>query len=152
MSKDADGYFYFIDRIGDTYRWKGENVSTTEVELALRAFPGVEDALVYGVAVPHRDGRAGMAALVARPGADLAALHAHLAKRLPSYARPIFLRLRWKAGRTAALRLRKADFVADGFDPGRTADELYCSELQGQAFVRIDGALHARILAGEVAL
>jgi fatty-acyl-CoA synthase len=152
MSQDADGYFYFVDRIGDTYRWKGENVSTTEVELALRAFPGVEDALVYGVAVPHRDGRAGMAALVARPGIDLAALHAHLAKRLPSYARPIFLRLRWKAGRPVSLRLRKADLVADGCDPGRTADELYCSELQGRSFARLDAALHARILAGEAAL
>ena len=64
MRKDERGYFYFVDRIGDTFRWKGENVSTTEVAEAIGTFPGVDDANVYGVTVPGRDGRAGMAAIV----------------------------------------------------------------------------------------
>ena len=71
MRKDKDGYFYFIDRIGDTFRWKGENVSTTEVEEAVGAFDGILEANVYGVAVPGRDGRAGMAAIVAKDNLNL---------------------------------------------------------------------------------
>src|SRR5204863_6712202 len=64
LRKDEQGYFYFVDRIGDTFRWKGENVSTSEVSEAVTAFPGVAEANVYGVSIPGRDGRAGMAALV----------------------------------------------------------------------------------------
>ena len=94
MRRDSDGYFQFVDRIGDTFRWKGENVSTTEVAEAICTFPGVAEANVYGVAVAGRDGRAGMAAIVCIPGLDLAALRAHLAVRLPDYARPVFLRIR----------------------------------------------------------
>ena len=65
MRKDEQGYFYFVDRIGDTFRWKGENVATSEVSEAICAFPGVKHANVYGVAIPAAEGRAGMAAVVA---------------------------------------------------------------------------------------
>jgi fatty-acyl-CoA synthase len=72
MRKDEKGFFYFVDRIGDTFRWKGENVSTSEVSEVLGAFPGVNHANVYGVAIPGTEGRIGMAAIVAdscvRPG------------------------------------------------------------------------------------
>ena len=78
MRKDERGYFYFVDRVGDTFRWKGENVSTSEVAEAINTFPGIEDANVYGVTVVGRDGRAGMAAIVCEGACDLAALHAHL--------------------------------------------------------------------------
>ena len=74
MRKDEDGYFYFVDRIGDTFRWKGENVSTTEVAEAIGAFPASQEANVYGVGVPGRDGRAGMAAIVAKDNFNLTAL------------------------------------------------------------------------------
>src|SRR5439155_12800758 len=93
MRRDERGYFYFVDRIGDTFRWKGENVATCEVAEAIGAFPPITDALVYGVAVPGTEGRAGMAAIVAHGALDLAALRAHLSERLPDYARPRFLRL-----------------------------------------------------------
>ena len=79
MRKDARGYFYFVDRIGDTFRWKGENVSTTEVAEAMGTFEGVQDANVYGVSVPGRDGRAGMAAIVVADNVNLTALRDHLA-------------------------------------------------------------------------
>ncbi len=65
MRKDEKGFFYFVDRIGDTFRWKGENVATSEVSEAICAFPGVKHANVYGVAIPATEGRAGMATLVA---------------------------------------------------------------------------------------
>src|SRR5207302_450613 len=86
MRKDAQGYFYFVDRIGDTFRWKGENVSTSEVAEAIARCPGVLDATVFGVEIPGTDGRAGMAALVVDAGFDLAALHRHLEASLPGYA------------------------------------------------------------------
>ena len=93
MRKDKNGYFYFVDRIGDTFRWKGENVSTTEVEEAIGRFDDVMEANVYGVEVPGRDGRAGMAAIVAKDNLNLAGLRDHLARHLPEYARPMFLRI-----------------------------------------------------------
>src|SRR5207245_2140076 len=93
MRRDEHGYFYFIDRIGDTFRWKGENVATSEVSAAICTFPGVKEANVYGVAVPGAEGRAGMATIVAGDGLDLAAFRTHLADRLPDYAQPVFLRV-----------------------------------------------------------
>ncbi len=83
MRRDEQGYYYFVDRIGDTFRWKGENVATSEVAAAITAFPGVIEANVYGVAVPGADGRAGMAELVCAGPIDLAAFREHLAQRLP---------------------------------------------------------------------
>ena len=80
----------FCDRVGDTFRWKGENVSTSEVEIAASSMPGVKHAIVYGVAVPGHDGRVGMAALTPRDGIDLVGLYAHLVAQLPAYARPTF--------------------------------------------------------------
>src|SRR5204862_6018308 len=94
MRRDADDYYYFVDRIGDTFRWKGENVATSEVAEAICAFGGIREATVYGVSVPGADGRAGMAAVVLDANLDLPAFRAHLRERLPGYARPVFLRIR----------------------------------------------------------
>src|SRR6185503_10150128 len=107
MRKDKDGYFFFVDRIGDTFRWKGENVSTTEVAEAMGNFDGVQDANVYGVTVPGRDGRAGMAAIVADDNLDLTGLRDHLASRLPEYARPVFLRVQKNMDMTATFKQKK---------------------------------------------
>src|SRR5438445_8769085 len=94
MRRDEEDYYYFVDRVGDTFRWKGENVATLEVSEAICAFPGIQQATVYGVAVPGTEGRAGMAILVACEELDLAALRTHLIQRLPEYAVPVFLRIR----------------------------------------------------------
>ena len=118
MRKDENGYFYFVDRIGDTFRWKGENVSTLEVAEAINAFPGIQDTNVYGVAVPGREGRAGMAAIVCHD-CDLPALYLHLQTSLPDYARPVFVRVRKDLDMTATFKQRKVDLVKQGFDPGR---------------------------------
>ena len=127
LKRDARGYYYFVDRIGDTFRWKGENVSTTEVAETISAFPGVLEATVYGVAVPRHDGRAGMAAMVVDNVAefDLAGLRAAVAERLPAYARPLFLRFRPKLDLTGTFRPRKVELVAQGFDPERGGDPVY---------------------------
>jgi fatty-acyl-CoA synthase len=115
LRQDAAGFYYFVDRLGDTFRWKGENVSTTELDAVLRACPGVIDAASYGVAMPGADGKAGMAALVVDGSFDLAALHAHLVQRLPSYARPLFVRLCPGLVTTGTFRLRKVDLAREGY-------------------------------------
>lgn len=120
-------HIQFVDRLGDTFRWKGENVATTEVEAALRTAPGVHDCTVYGVTVPNADGRAGMAALTLAPGAALdgAALAAHLSAQLPVYAVPAFLRLVPKIETTATFKSRKQALRDEGFDPVRVHDPLW---------------------------
>jgi acyl-CoA synthetase (AMP-forming)/AMP-acid ligase II len=117
MRYDDDGYFFFVDRIGDTFRWKSENVSTQEVADAIGDFPGIETINVYGVHVPGQEGRAGMAALVMQPGCtlDAAAFHAHCRARLPFYAIPLFLRLSPQADITATFKLRKVDLQREGY-------------------------------------
>jgi fatty-acyl-CoA synthase len=150
MRRDAQGHFYFVDRIGDTFRWKGENVSTTEVTETLTRFPGVTDATAYGVHVPGCDGRAGMAAIVCDPRLDLAGLRAHLQKCLPDYARPLFLRIRGEIETTATFKQKKIDLVAQNFDPTGTRDPLYFNDAQAKSFVPLDAALYRRIVAGEV--
>jgi fatty-acyl-CoA synthase len=152
MRQDADGFFYFVDRIGDTFRWKGENVSTTEVAEAINRFPGIAEATVYGVQVPGHDGRAGMAAIVGEDGLDLAALRTHLVWRLPDYARPLFLRIRSEIETTTTFKQKKIDLVKEGFDPGKTSEAIYFNDPQTRAFVRLDAALYERILAGAVKL
>ena len=132
---------------GETYRWKGENVSTAEVLTALTASRGVLDGAVYGVTVPGSDGRAGTAALVLNADFDLAAFRAEIALRLPAYARPVFLRILTTLESTATFKPRKQDLVAAGFDPARVSDPLYFDDARAAAYVPLDGALYAKIAA-----
>ncbi|MFI4976024.1 MAG: long-chain-acyl-CoA synthetase [Caulobacterales bacterium] len=152
MRMDAQGFFHFVDRIGDTYRWKGENVATTEVAQALCSFPGVREASVYGVEVPGASGRAGMAAIVADLDLDLAALRAHLAASLPDFARPVFLRFVAALEVTETFKTRKQALIAEGYDPTRITDHLYVDDRRTAAYAPLDGALFELIQAGEVRL
>ena len=151
MRKDEKGYFYFVDRIGDTFRWKGENVATSEVAEAICAFPGIEHANVYGVTVPGTEGRAGMATLVARE-LDLVRFREHLADRLPAYARPLFLRIRETVDVTGTFKYSKTDLVRQGFDPGATGDALYFDHRESGGLVRLDKELFDRIQSGAIRL
>jgi fatty-acyl-CoA synthase len=150
MRKDEKGFFYFVDRAGDTFRWKGENVAASEISEAILEFPGVKQANVYGVTVPGADGRAGMATLVTEHDFDLMAFRAHLISRLPRYARPVFLRLRNEMEVTGTFKYTKTDLAHQGYDPSATADILYFNHPESQAFVRLDTALYGRIQAGEI--
>ncbi len=145
MRKDADGYFYFVDRIGDTFRWKGENVSTLEVAEAINRFPGIQDTNVYGVGVEGMEGRAGMAVVVC-DNCDLEALHRHIEQNLPEYARPVFLRMRRNIEVTTTFKQKKVDLVKEGFDPDRISDPLYFNDPTARAFVPIDRALYDKIV------
>ena len=148
MRRDARGFYYFVDRVGETYRWKGENVSTAEVSSALTACRGVIDAVVYGVAVPGADGRAGSAALVVNAEFDLAAFRAESAARLPPYARPVFLRIVSTLEATATFKPRKQELVQAGFDPKQVADPLYFDDPRSQRYVPLDAGLFTAITGG----
>jgi fatty-acyl-CoA synthase len=147
MRRDSEGYFYFVDRVGDTFRWKGENVSTREVEAALLTVPGVREALVYGVAIPQQDGRAGMAALVADPGLDLGILRERIEAGLPSYAQPLFLRLSPALAVTGTFKPHKLELIAEGFDPAKVRDPLLFHD-RAVGYVRMTPQIHQAILAG----
>jgi fatty-acyl-CoA synthase len=149
MRRDDKGFFYFVDRIGDTFRWKGENVATSEVAAGLCAFDGVADAAVAGVDIPGCDGKAGMAVLVADGTLDLAALRRHLADRLPSYARPLFLTIRGEIEITGTFKHSRAA-GAPSYDPSLRADPIYFNDSERDAFVRLDANLYRRIRSGDV--
>jgi fatty-acyl-CoA synthase len=150
MRKDANGYFYFVDRVGDTFRWKGENVATSEVSEAITTFPGIKEANVYGVTIPGRDGRAGMAAIVVDGNLDLAAFRAHVARQLPDYARPLFLRIQGEIDVTGTFKQRKVDLVRQGFDPANIKDPIYFHDAASQSYVPLDRDLYGRIQSGQV--
>jgi fatty-acyl-CoA synthase len=151
MRRDEDGYFYFVDRIGDTFRWKGENVATSEVAEAICGFHGIKEASVYGVAIPGTDGRAGMATIVADDRRlDLAAFRTHLVDHLPEYARPVFLRVRDDLAVTATFKHTKSALVREGYDPVAVDDALYFDDRERQAFVRLDKAIYDRIQKGQL--
>ena len=149
MRQDSEGYFYFVDRIGDTFRWKGENVSTGEVAAALSSAPGVIEANVYGVEVPGADGRAGMASLVVNTDFNIESLQAEADTHLPAYARPVFLRLQSEIEITGTFKYRKVDLVADGFDPEKIGEPLYFRDPQ-KGFMPLDAALYKEICEGRV--
>jgi acyl-CoA synthetase (AMP-forming)/AMP-acid ligase II len=143
----------FVDRVGDSFRWKGENVATTEVEAALNGCQGVGEAVVYGVQVPGAEGRAGMAALrLADAATDLATLPRQLLERLPAYAVPAFLRLRGEHRTTATFKYRKAELKQEGFDPSRVTDPLFVLIDPARGYQPLTPALFQRIRQGEVGL
>ncbi|MFZ0609863.1 MAG: long-chain-acyl-CoA synthetase [Xanthobacteraceae bacterium] len=150
MRMDASGFFYFVDRIGGTFRWKGENVSAAEVAAVVAEFPGIGAATIYGVAVPGMEGKAGMAAVAADATVDLAALRAHLARRLPDYARPLFLRLVNRIDETATFKHKDVVLAREGFDRTVVRDPIYVDDPQQNSFVPLDAALAARIDKGQV--
>jgi len=152
MRKDAMGYYYFVDRIGDTFRWKGENVATSEVSEALTSFPGISEANVYGVRVPGAEGRVGMAALVTDGELDLDGFARHVVNRLAAYARPVFLRIMREIDTTSTFKQRKVDLARQGFDPGATGDPILFLHPELQTYVPLTPELYTEIGAGKVRL
>jgi acyl-CoA synthetase (AMP-forming)/AMP-acid ligase II len=143
----------FVDRVGDTFRWKGENVATTEVEGALNRHPAVEQAVVYGVQVPGTDGRAGMASLTWKEGSfDGAGLANLLREVLPAYAVPLFVRLRPEQEVTGTFKFRKVEVKQEGFDPAKVSEPLFALIDASRGYEPLTPALFARIQKGEVRL
>ncbi|MBS1120079.1 MAG: atuH [Deltaproteobacteria bacterium] len=145
----------FVDRVGDTFRWKGENVSTNEVAEVINTFPQVAESTVYGVHVPGADGRCGMAALVLRVSLaelDLAGLASHLRAHLPAYAVPRFLRVQETLEVTVTFKQVKGELRREGFDPGVITDRLFVLAPTQAAYQPLTPALHGLVLRNELAL
>jgi fatty-acyl-CoA synthase len=153
MRMDERGFIYFVDRIGDTFRWKGENVSTLEVAEALSFCRGIRDITVYGVSVPDADGRAGMAAIAVDDSAfDLRAFRAFANERLPAYARPLFVRICASIDMTETFKPKKQALAREGFDPKAKSDPIYVEDAAAGAYVRLDAARYNKIQKGEFRL
>jgi len=150
--RDKDGYYYFDDRIGDTFRWKAENVSTNEVAAALTKFDGVNQANVYGVPIAGYDGKAGMAALVADTDLDLVGLYNHIKAALPRSARPVFLRISNETDTTGTFKYKKTDLVKAGFDPAKIPDPVYMAHPNEGKYVLVTASVFTKIKKAEYKL
>lgn len=150
--KDEYGYVYFRDRIGDTFRWHGENVSTAEVEATMSKILGLRDVVVYGVKVPGTEGRAGMAAIVDvdKKGIDLTQLVQGLKKLLPNYAHPMFLRIVDSVSVTGTFKLQKTKLRQEGFDLGTVKDKLLYYDAKVRQYLDLDEDTYAKIICSEI--
>jgi fatty-acyl-CoA synthase len=150
MRLDEAGFFHFVDRVGDTFRWKGENVATSEVNEAVADCPGVVDATTFGVEIPGADGRAGMAAVVVDDRFDLAEFRDRLARRLPPFACPVIVRFCTALDITETFKQKKHQLVREGFDPRLVTDPLFFKDPESGAYRPIDAASYARIVEGSI--
>jgi fatty-acyl-CoA synthase len=141
-----------MDRVGDTYRWKAENVATGEVAAVMSKYEGITQANVYGVSVPGYDGRAGMASLVSEKEIDLTRLSDIITAELPYYARPVFLRLSKEADTTSTFKFKKTNLVKAGFNPANISEPLFYADPKTGEFKPIDADVFAKIKSGEIRL
>lgn len=154
LKRDFLHYLYFVDRMGDTYRWRGENVSTFEVQEQIHTWDHLADANVYGVHIHGTEGRAGMAALVMQEGRsfDPAGFQQHVESKLPVYARPLFVRITPALDMTQTFKLKKTDLMKEGFDPAKIGDPLYFFHPTEKAYKPLTPEWHGEIMAGRLRL
>jgi fatty-acyl-CoA synthase len=149
LRRDRDGFYYFVERGGDSYRFRGENVAVAQVERELLATPGVLEAVVTGVEIAGYDGRVGLAVVVSEPGFDVASLEA-LAARLPRSALPRFVRVVPELARTSSLKLKRRSWAHEGVDPARIGSELWT--LIGGRYRQLDSETYRDIGSGKLRL
>jgi fatty-acyl-CoA synthase len=152
MRRDRHGYFYFVDRLGASFRWKGENVSATEVASVIMQCPGVLDAVVFGVPVTGTEGRAGMAAVAVGSEFHPDALHGHLAAHLPSFARPLFIRLCESIPSTGTFKLRQEDLARQGLTVSGQTGSLWFNDPASARLVPCSEELLKDIDSGAIRL
>ena len=152
LKRDKDGYYYFVDRIGDTFRWKSENVATSEVSEAISTFAGVKEANVYGVLVPGEDGRAGMASIVPGEEFSINGLYEHLSQHLPKYSIPVFIRISKEIEVTGTFKYKKTDLVKDGFDPSVVKDQMYYASTSENDYIELNMNVFKKISDHELKL
>uniref|UniRef100_A0A9J7ZW40 long-chain-fatty-acid--CoA ligase n=1 Tax=Cyprinus carpio carpio TaxID=630221 RepID=A0A9J7ZW40_CYPCA len=151
---DHDNFVYFHDRVGDTFRWKGENVATTEVADILMMVDCIEEANVYGVKVEGHEGRIGMAAVKLKEGREFDCINtcSVLANYLPVYARPRFIRIQNSLEVTGTFKMKKVKLVEEGFDPTLIRDPLYFLDLPQKKYIPLSQEIHKSIVSQDIKL
>lgn len=153
MRHDAEGYVYFCDRLGDTFRWKGENVSTSEVEGIIASILKLRDVTVYGVSVPGTDGRAGAAAIVdPEKTVNLADFLKEVSDCLPKYAIPVFIRLVNEVELTGTFKLQKTRLKREGIDLKQVGDPMFILDPREKGYVPFDETKYEELLNGGIKL
>ncbi|XP_062318627.1 hsFATP2a_ACSVL_like domain-containing protein [Osmerus eperlanus] len=151
---DSDSFVYFQDRVGDTFRWKGENVATTEVADILTMVKCIAQANVYGVHVEGHEGRIGMAAVILEEGEefDYDGTFKTVANYLPAYARPRFIRIQSSLEMTGTFKMKKVRLVEDGFNPSTIQDRLYFLDSDKKTYVPLTEEIYSSIASREIKL
>ncbi|XP_073077215.1 long-chain fatty acid transport protein 6-like isoform X1 [Manis javanica] len=154
MVQDQENFLYFWDRIGDTFRWKGENVATTEVADIIGMLDFIQEANIYGVAVPDHEGKAGMASIILKPNKslDLENIYEQVVTYLPPYACPRFLRIQENMETTGTFKVQKFQLVEEGFSPLEISDPLYFMDNLKKSYVPLTKELYDQIILGEIKL
>ena len=147
LTRHENNWLSFADRVGDTYRWKSENVSTMEVAAIINKYPEVLDSNVYGVEVQSADGRAGMALMNVSNNFDFEVFSDHIEKNMNTFQRPCFVRIAEVMKTTGTFKHQKEDLKKQGFDPSMIEDKLYF--YQKGKYVEIDQPLYERIQSGK---
>ena len=144
------GHTQFVDRLGDTFRWKGENVSTQEVEGIINLIDNVEESIVFGVEIPGCNGRAGMAKIILKENKalDMDNLYRLLSNELPAYAVPIFVRIAGDAAITSTFKHQKSELKKEGFDINIIKDDVYV--LKNKQYILLDKDFHEEICKGDI--
>ena len=151
---DKSGYIYFVDRVGDTFRWKGENIATTEVSEVVTKTESVLDSNVYGVGVVGNEGKIGMVAIRLQEGMilDFENLYANVTDNLPKYARPYFLRILETVDMTGTFKYKKVELSNEGYNPETVKGQLYVLDDAKKTYVSLTPKLHQMILSGDFIL
>ena len=144
-------HFQFVDRVGDTFRWRAENVSTNEVGEIINAYDGIEMTNVYGVEVPGAEGKAGMAAITLKEGAslDMDAFSQFVDRELPAHARPVFIRLQQQVETTVTFKLVKGALRKEAYHLDQVKEPLFILKPKSQAYEPLDDASYQQVIAGQ---
>ena len=152
LRMDKRRRLYFVDRMGDTFRWKGENVSTFEVQEQLSSWPAAAEINAYGVTIPGTEGRAGMVAVVLKGSFDGDSFRKYVDEALPAYARPLFVRVRDTLEVTGTFKLKKTELAAEGFDPSKIGDPIYFRDPQRDTYVPLTAEVYEALKSGRMRL
>ncbi|MEE6509404.1 hypothetical protein FKM82_025965 [Ascaphus truei] len=154
MVQDHDDFIYFQDRIGDTFRWKGENVATTEVSDIIGMLDFIQETNVYGVTVPEHEGKVGMASIILMPeqSLDVKSIYEHVVTYLPGYAYPRFLRLQENMEVTGTFKQKKFCLVEQGFNPSKIPDPIFFLDDLEKSYVPLTKNIYDRIISGQIKL